>query len=165
MIFAYTWPERVKSLSVISSVSELDAELDGAVAKWSEAALSNPDSLYRVSVPFNFSPRFVARNPEVIEQGEERLRNCPPEFFAALARLIEAFRRLDITAELGRIECPTLVLVGEEDALKPPRYSRLIADRIRDSEFLVVPEAGHAVILEKPQEINTALLGFLEKQR
>jgi 3-oxoadipate enol-lactonase len=148
---------------VISSASEVDAELDRAVALWSETALDAPDRLYEISVPYNFSSTFVTANPDIIAQGEERLSRCPPEFFPALARLVEAFRDLDITTELGRIECPTLVLVGEEDALKPVRYSRLIAERIPQSELLVIPDAGHAVILEKPQEVNTALLGFIEK--
>ncbi len=55
--------------------------------------------------------------------------------------------------------------MGEQDALKPPEYSRLIAERIPDSELLSIPGAGHAVIIEKPAEINTALLGFIEKHR
>ena len=165
LIFAYTWPDRVESLSVISSVSEVGPELDRAVATWAETALEAPGKLYRVALPSNFSPRFIAANPQIIEQGEERLAACPAEFFAAFARLVDAFRRLDITADLGRIRCPTLVMVGEQDALKPPEYSRLIAERIPNSELLLVPEAGHAVILEKPREINTAVLGFIEKHR
>ncbi len=165
MLFAATWPERVRSLAVISCASEVGPELDRAVAAWGKAALEAPETLYRVALPWNFSARFVAANPQIVEQGEDRLRACPPEFFPAFARLVEAFRRLDVTAELERIECPTLVLVGEEDALKPPSYSRRIAERIPGAELLLVADAGHAVILEKPQEVNTALLGFLEKHR
>ncbi len=165
MIFALRWPERVRTLSVISSVSEVSPELDRAVTNWAETALAAPETLYRVALPHNFSPRFVEANPAVTRQGEERLAACPPEFFPSFARLVDAFRDLDITAELHRITCPTLVLVGENDALKPPEHSRRIAERIPGAEFLLVPEAGHAVILEQPEEVNTALLGFLEKHR
>ena len=55
--------------------------------------------------------------------------------------------------------------MGELDILKPPRYSRLIAERIPGAELLVIPGGGHAVILEKPEEVNTAVLGFVEKHR
>lgn len=163
LIFAYTHPQRVRSLSVISAVSEVGPELDRAVEIWAETALDAPDDLYRVSVPSNFSQSFVDANRQVIEQGEARIRACPPEFFSGLVGLIDAFRKLDVTAELPRIECPTLVLVGERDALKPPRYSRLIADEIPNSEYLTIPGAGHAVIIEKPNEVNSAVLGFLSK--
>lgn len=165
MIFALRWPERVRTLSLISSASEVGPDLDRAVAVWAETALAAPETLYRVALPHNFSPRFVEDNPEVIRQGEERLAACPPEFFPALARLIDAFRRLDVTADLDRITCPTLVLVGELDALKPPAYSRLIAERVPHCELLTIPGAGHAVVLEKPAEVNTAVLGFIEKHR
>ena len=163
LLFALAYPDRVKSLSMISSVSEVGPELDRVVAVWSETALESPDDLYRVSAPSNFSPQFVENNRQVIEQGETRIRACPPEFFIGFAGLVDAFRKLDVSARLDRIACPTLVLVGELDALKEPRYSRLMADRIPGAEFLMVPGAGHAVIIEKPAEVNTAIMGFLAK--
>lgn len=165
LIFACNQPDRVKSLSVISSVSEVGPELDRAVAIWAETALATPDQLYRISVPANFSPGFIDANPQLIEQGEERLSACPPEFFTGFARLVDAFRKLDITADLPRITCPTLVLVGEGDRLKPPEYSRLIAERIPSCELLLIPEAGHAVVLERPGEINDALMAFIDEHR
>jgi pimeloyl-ACP methyl ester carboxylesterase len=96
---------------------------------------------------------------------KQRLRSCPADFFPAFAHLVDAFRQLDITTQLERIHCPTLVMVGEQDALKPPSYSRIIADRIPESDLVMIPEAGHAVILEKPSEVNASLLEFLVKNR
>ncbi|MDH3254204.1 MAG: alpha/beta hydrolase [Acidobacteriota bacterium] len=163
MLFAAAYPERVKSLSLISCVSRVDPELEAAVAGWRDAALEAPETLCRVSLPFNFSPSFIAAHADVLAQGEARLAGCPPAFFDAFARLIDAFQRLDATEALAHITCPTLVVVGELDALKPPRCSREIADRISTSELLLVPDAGHAVIIEKPEEVNAALLGFIAK--
>jgi len=165
LIFASRWPDRVKSLSVISSVSEVAPELDHAVSQWRQAALEAPETLYRIMLPTTFSTDFVESNPKVIRLGEERLRSCPPDFFRAFAQLVDTFRQLDITARLDKIRCPTLVMVGEQDALKLPRYSQIIADRIPGSELVLIPGAGHAVILEKPDEVNAALLEFLEKHR
>jgi 3-oxoadipate enol-lactonase len=165
MIFAATHPERVQSLAVISTVSYVGEELHQAVTEWADAALNDPDRLYRVSVPLNFSSKFLASSPDVVDQGQERVRSCPPEFFPAFARLVEAFQELDITERLPEITCPTLVMCGEEDALKPVHYSRTIAQSIPGAEFLIVPGAGHALVIENPAAVNTALLGFLEKHR
>ena len=88
LIFAAAHPERVASLAVISSVSEIGPDIDRAVAVWSEASKRDPESLYRVALPYNFSPDFIASNPAAIEMGEERLRGCPPEFFSAFSRLV-----------------------------------------------------------------------------
>jgi len=76
-----------------------------------------------------------------------------------------SFSRLDVTAELHKIAVPTLVIVGEEDILKPRQYAETIAREIPHAEFAVVPHAGHAVCWEQPGVFNSLMLGFLTKQR
>ncbi len=163
MVFAYTYPERVRSLTVISSVSHVEVPLRRQIERWRQAALEDPGSLYDLSAPDNFSPRFRKQYGGVIAQGRRRLEQSPPEFFRALVGLIDAFEGLDVTARLPEIRCPTLVMCGEGDTLKPVAYSRTIASAIPYAEMLVVPGAGHAVVIEKHREVNTALLGFLAK--
>ncbi|MBT8064599.1 MAG: alpha/beta hydrolase, partial [Gammaproteobacteria bacterium] len=163
LLFAAEHPERVRSLAVISSVSEIGEDVDRAVLDWRRAADEKPESLYRTMLPTTFSDVFAAANPRLLEQGEERLAAAGPDFFKAFVGLIDAFRQLDLTPRLPEITCLTLVMVGEEDRLKPPRYSRLIADRIPNSELVVIPGAGHAVILEQPGAVNAALLDFLQR--
>jgi 3-oxoadipate enol-lactonase len=165
LILAARHPERIASLTVVASVSEVDERLDRAVARWAETALTAPERLYDDVAELAFSAEYAAANTDLMAQGRARLASCPPEFFPAFARLVEAFRGLDLTPDLSAIEVPTLVVAGELDALKPPSSSRLIASRIRGSECLLVPGAGHAVVLERPHEINTAIVGFLEKHR
>ena len=163
MIFAYTHPQRVASLTVISSVSHVTPLQRRQVDLWAETALREPQHLYRLTVPCNYSDAFLAESSSVIRVGEKRLAGYPPEFFPAFAELIEAFKQLDIRDRLADIRCPTLVICGEHDALKPVAQSRLIAQAVPGAEFLVVPDAGHAVVIEKAETVNTALLGFLEK--
>lgn len=163
MIFAALFPERVRSLTVISSVSEIGQDTDQIVLDWRKAALEAPEELYRTMMPKTFAPKFVADNPTLIEQSEERILACDTAFFEAFAGLIDAFRQLHITPMLGAVRCPSLVMVGELDRIKPPRYSRIIADAIKDSEYIEISGAGHAVILEQPDVVNPALLAFIQK--
>jgi 3-oxoadipate enol-lactonase len=162
MIFAARRPERVRSLTVIASVSELGADTEGIVRDWRRAALEAPESLYRTMLPATFSPEFIAANPRLLEQGEERLLSCDAEFFRAFADLVEAFCKVGITHSLDRIRCPSLIIAGENDRLKPPHYSQTIAEGISNSVFTVAPGAGHAVILEQPEWINARLMTFLK---
>ncbi len=81
-----------------------------------------------------------------------------------VARALEAMAaRPDSRPLLAEIEAPTLVLVGEEDALTPPSDARAMAAAIPDAEMLIVPAAGHMSNVENPAAFNTALGGFLEK--
>jgi 3-oxoadipate enol-lactonase len=84
--------------------------------------------------------------------------------FAAFSALLMSFSQLNITSELPKITAPTLVVVGEEDILKPRHYSEIIAKEIPNAEFAVIPGAGHAALWEKASIFNSLLLGFLAKQ-
>jgi pimeloyl-ACP methyl ester carboxylesterase len=70
--------------------------------------------------------------------------------------------RPDSTETLASIHCPTLIMVGEEDALTPPAMSRDMLRAIGGSELAVLPKAGHLASLETPELFNAALARFLE---
>jgi pimeloyl-ACP methyl ester carboxylesterase len=161
MIFAFQHPERVRSLSVIASTSCADETMRRKAALAREVALNNRDALYDGAARSFFSPAFVESHPEMIEQGRARLRACPDSFFRGYAALCDAFSGLDITSELHRIRCRTLVVAAELDTLKPVACSRTIADRIPGARLEIVEGAGHAVVIEKPEVVNMLLLGFL----
>ncbi len=58
---------------------------------------------------------------------------------------------------------PTLVLVGEFDAISPPAEMKEIAAAIPAAEFVVIPRAGHMTTMEEPATVNMALNQFLDK--
>jgi 3-oxoadipate enol-lactonase len=81
---------------------------------------------------------------------------------ATLAAALEALRdRPDRRAELDRITCPTLVVVGTEDAITPPSEAAALATAIPRAVLLELPGAGHLSSLEAPAEFAQALVGFL----
>ncbi len=160
MLFAIAHPERVRRLAVIACVSEADAALRETVGRWIDVARREPDRLYDESVRDNFSEAFLAAHPQFVELGRERLRAYPREWFGAFAELCEA--ALTLKVSLAEIRVPTLVVCGENDALKPVAYSRAIAAAIPDAKPVIVPDAGHAVVIEKPDEVCAALESFLQ---
>ncbi len=165
LLFAATYPRRVRSLTVVASVSRPEPKLVRQVGAWAEQAADDPGKLYRRMAPDVFSRSYLARSESVIAFGERRLAEVRGDFFDDFRRLVTAFQGLDLDGVLGAVACPTLVVAAGEDALKGVPYSRVLAEAIPDSELLIVPGAGHAVVLEKPDEINAALLAFLERHR
>jgi pimeloyl-ACP methyl ester carboxylesterase len=81
----------------------------------------------------------------------------------------EAFRRQqtslmhrpDSAAALAGIRCPTLVIVGDADALTPPDLSREIAARIPGAKLEIVADCGHLSTLEQPAAVNGLLREWL----
>ena len=56
---------------------------------------------------------------------------------------------------------PTLVLTGEKDTLIPKEHSERIVELLPDAELVVVPDAGHMVLLERPDAVTAALTELL----
>lgn len=63
--------------------------------------------------------------------------------------------------EIERIKTRTLIVCGADDQLTPPKYSQYLQERIQNSKLVIVPGAGHSVMLEKYRAFNEALQGFL----
>jgi 3-oxoadipate enol-lactonase len=164
MVFAYTWPQRVRSLSLIDSVSELDPLLRKTVELWITLAERNsPEEFYWGVVPTLYGRRFLQRQPAFLGERAGLMAALPRDYFEGQASLYRTFLGLNITGKLSAIRCPTLVVCGEEDVLKPPAFSRLIAERIAGAELVVLPDCGHVAIYEKPEELASLLLGFVLK--
>lgn len=162
MMFAIAHPSRVRSLTVIASVSEIDAEILRDVRLWRDTARNAPETLYDAAAPSIYSAPFLT--PEWMDLGRRRMQSMRPEWFRALADLCDAFTRLDITRDLHKITAPTLVIAGANDLLKPLRFSEIIAREIPNAQLRVIPGAGHAVFLEKPEEMNAMVMEFLSSR-
>ncbi len=64
-------------------------------------------------------------------------------------------------AAAGRVRCPTLVIVGEEDRMTPARSGRALAGKIADASVVAIEGAGHMMMIETPDATLDALRGFL----
>jgi pimeloyl-ACP methyl ester carboxylesterase len=73
----------------------------------------------------------------------------------------QACDHFDKMNEISRIDLPTLLVCGEDDALTPIKYSQFLKERIRNARIVIIPGAGHSVMLEKAEELNNALRSFL----
>lgn len=71
--------------------------------------------------------------------------------------------RPDSRPTLATIDVPTLIAVGEHDAITPPDVHREMHQAIRGSQMEVVPGAGHMLPVEKPAEFATLVGGFIER--
>jgi len=69
--------------------------------------------------------------------------------------------RLDSRPCLPRIDCPTLVLCGREDAIAPVEVHQEMADAIPDARMMVVEHCGHLAPLERPEEVTAAMRSWL----
>jgi pimeloyl-ACP methyl ester carboxylesterase len=112
------------------------------------------------------SPAFVDANPTWIAARVRPQQQSPRQVRpgrSTIARQLMCLVSSDGVQVEYRIEAPTLVIVGDQDALIPPCYGREIARAIPNSEFLVLPGCGHNPFIEAPEAAVAAIVQFLNR--
>jgi pimeloyl-ACP methyl ester carboxylesterase len=154
---ALTCPERVSSLTLLSSVAHRSDQERRAVRMRLTAAAEDFEGACRASVQRWFSPDWYAAEPELAAEvlatllGNDRL---------SYLRCYEIFASADtdLWPDLGRISAPTLVATGENDTGSTPVMATALAAAIPGARSLVVPGARHLLPLERPTEVTDAVL-------
>jgi pimeloyl-ACP methyl ester carboxylesterase len=67
----------------------------------------------------------------------------------------------DVSARLADIAAPTIILCGAEDRMTPPKHSAFLKARIRGASIEILPDAGHMLMLEKPDEVAARIEVFV----
>jgi pimeloyl-ACP methyl ester carboxylesterase len=99
-------------------------------------------------------------DPNLLRLYTRRLREVNPQVIHGDFVACDAFDR---RAEVGRIMTPTLILCGDADRLTPVKFSQFLHERIAGSQLVVVPGAGHMVMLEQPAAAAEAVAYFLTR--
>ena len=98
-------------------------------------------------------------DPNLLRLYTRRLREVSPQVIHGDFVACDAFDR---RADVGRITTPTLILCGEADRMTPVKYSQSLHEQIAGSQLVVVPGAGHMVMLEQPAAGTGSMARFLE---
>lgn len=149
-------PHRIECLVLASSRADPDTvETKAARDRTIEEIGSNGAEVATAALR-----KDLADAPEVLAPAIATALDHPP---AALAAALRAIRdRPDARPILPRIRLPTLVLVGERDAIIPPAAQRAMADAIPRARIVTLEGAGHFVNLESPEEFARHVGAFLE---
>ena len=96
------------------------------------------------------TPSFRTANPAAFAGWRNMLERCAPDGYVASCATV---RDTDLTADLGRITAPTLVVVGDADVVTPEPMARQLADAIPNARLRQIPQAGHVPAIEQPQRL------------
>ncbi|MFF4502430.1 alpha/beta fold hydrolase [Streptomyces sp. NPDC001401] len=108
---------------------------------------------------YSFASRDV--DPAVARFAERMIEGTPID---VVAEFYPAFTEHDKTEALEYFaDLPVLVLAGIGDLVTPSEHSEAIADRLPDAELVLVPDAGHLVMLEHPEVVTDRLADLLTR--
>ncbi len=152
--FALRYPERLHSLTLISSTPGFDAlSAEGVKRFVNERRSSTPQSL-----------QHLLGSKASRAAYEELLDSVARIHPASYQKTLEASVAQDRAAPIEKINVPTLVIAGEEDTVYPPELARKMARRIPGAKLVMFELTGHLANLEQPERFNQVVLEFLTSQ-
>ena len=116
----------------------------------------NDLSLFLIRTVFGKDPSAAA-----IEQVRASIEATDED---AIQRLLAGIlHEHDTTERLGEVHVPTFVVVGSRDVLTPPTFARLMVENLPDAELHVLPQAGHQLMQERPDDVARLIRDLAER--
>ncbi|XVV01342.1 alpha/beta fold hydrolase [Actinosynnema sp. CA-248983] len=142
-------PERVTKLIPTSGFVRVDDETRARTETWRRLLTGDPMELARFQMSVVLGEPFERAMPAVQREGFLELMSLtvPP----GADEQVELVQRVDLTADLPRIDVPTLVIGTKHDRLITPSSTRALADAIPGARWAEL-DSGHAPSLEAPTE-------------
>jgi len=157
------YPRRFRALMLMDTRAAADtpeaaANREGSAQAVLTAGHSGP--VVAAMLPRLFARITLEERPERVTPLRELMeRNSARGVVGALRAMA---RRPDRRDALAGIRVPTLVIVGEEDAITPPAEAQALADAIPGARLEVIPASGHLAPYENPAVANAVILRFLD---
>ncbi|MDL1895829.1 alpha/beta fold hydrolase [Anaerolineae bacterium CFX7] len=153
-------PATLKTLTIVNSAPEMVVRTwQERLALWQRLAIVRVVGMKKMGEVLS-KRLFVKPEEEALRQTfvERWAENDKRAYLDSLRALVG----WSVTAQLGNIRCPTLVLAAEHD-YTPVSVKEAYVARMSDAQLVVIPDAHHALPVEKPRAFNQALQEFLAR--
>jgi len=154
---------RERALALVLADTRAGADTEEGKQKRREtielARREGPTAVARAMLPGMVGKSTREREPSVVASMRAMLESASVDSIVGASEAM--INRADSTTLLATIDVPTLIIVGEEDVLTPPKESRAMHAAIPGSRLEIIPGAGHVSNVERPAAFNQVLSEFL----
>jgi pimeloyl-ACP methyl ester carboxylesterase len=153
MSLALSHPAAVKGLILIGTGVKLKVLPDIL-----EGIERDKETTVRSIVEFAFSNKSA---PSLKALAFEETMKCRAD---VIYKDFSACDHFNVMDSISSLAIPALIICGGEDTLTPPKYSAYLNKAVEDSQMVLVEDAGHMVMMEKPDQVNRAIEEFVKGQ-
>ena len=154
-------PERVTRLCLIDTSARADREEQAdqrrALIAMAEKEGLNP--IIDILLPLLIHPDRLG-DENLTGTIREMMVETGAESFIRQQKAI--ISRSDAREELPDVNCPTMIIVGQDDGLTPPKVAREMAELIPGARLEIIPDCGHLSTLERPDAVGRIIQDWLK---
>lgn len=163
MAFARRHARRINALVLLDTKATADADAARNNRERIAQTIEQEQSsrvLHDDVLPGLTGPTTKAQRPEVVAALAALIDDAPHASVAWTQRAMAT--RPDSVPTLEDVEQPTLIVVGDEDALAPLSEAEIMLDALPEAELAVIPGCGHLSAMERPGDVTAILRDFLD---
>jgi pimeloyl-ACP methyl ester carboxylesterase len=153
LMYALKYPDELKGIIIIGSGARLRVH-PTFLAPCEEAVKGNPHQWYEL-----VGEMYRSTQEDYKREVVEKQKAIGP---AVMLNDFLCCDKFDIMNRVHEIKVPALIICGQLDVMTPAKYANYLGAKIANSKVVIVPQAGHFVLAEKPEVVNKAIEDFLE---
>jgi len=161
--FAFWRRHRQRVRALVLADTKATADSDETLARRRQliqlARTEGATAVANAQIPSMIGKTSREKQPDTYDAMHRMIAQAPVE---GIVGALEAMMvRPDSTATLATIDVPTLIVVGDEDAITPVKEARAMQERVPGSRLEIISQAGHLSSVERPAAFNHLLTEFL----
>jgi pimeloyl-ACP methyl ester carboxylesterase len=155
LVYVLDHPEKVNAMVLTGSSGLYENSMGGSYPKRQDYNYIKTRTEFTFYNPNTATKELVDEVYEIVNSRNKGLR---------IVTMAKSAIRYNLGSELKNIHVPVCLIWGKNDNITPPEVAEEFHQLLPNSELHFIDECGHAPMMEKPVEFNTALEGFLAKQ-
>ena len=158
--YAQKYPDRVLSLGLLSTAAgrtqDDSAKVNGVVKAMENQGIA---SVLETLTDRWFTDTFIASNSAIVRTRLDQVISTNPDVFLNVFRI---YANVEMMPWLNKVDCPCLVLTGENDGGCNPRLNKGIDLALPNSKLVILPNYKHSILIEAPNIVAATMLQFIQ---
>ncbi|MDC7243850.1 MAG: alpha/beta hydrolase [Sphaerochaetaceae bacterium] len=163
LAFTCKYQEYVERVMLFNSTAYTTPWLKDIGDGWNLAGRTrNPELYYKIAIPVIYSEKYYGEKIEWMRAREKVLAPIfsDPDWLDGMERLTISAEPYDVRNKLKNITVPVMIISAEQDTLTPVQDQEYLYKNIKNSNWIKLPDVGHASMYENPLIFTSLITGF-----